>query len=354
LKILDINVINFRNIKEKKFEFADTITYVYGENGSGKTNLLEAIYYLSCGKSFRNVKDSDIRMRETEYFHVDGTVSSDDTKHKIAMGMKSGEKKIILDGKNIKKVSELFGVFIPVVFSPEDTSVINGSPMIRRRFIDRMIASTDNDYIIYLKKYNYALEQRNKLFREAIDNDENLLYAYEKILTKNGIIIAERRRETVDKLNEIITDIYFRITGAKDRIFVNYKSEFTDGDRDDLLLRYRNKRGNDKLLKRTSFGVHTDDIQIVINGENSRYFASTGEKKSLVVALRIAESDIYNKIKNEYPVMLLDDIFSELDEKRRRNLLKFFIDKAQVIITSPERYDIGTGVAYINMEQIDG
>lgn len=354
MRILDINVINFRNIKKKKFEFADGITYVYGENGSGKTNLLESVYYLSCGKSFRNVRDPDIKMRETEYFHIDGTVSSDGVRHEIAMGMKSGEKKIIVDGENVKKISELFGVFIPVIFSPEDVNVINRSPMLRRRFIDRMIASTDDDYIMYLKRYNYALEQRNKLLREMPDNDENLFCAYEKVLTENGMIIANKRRKTVNRINELITDIYIKITGVEDRVSVNYKSEFTDENKDDLLLRYRKKRENDKLLKRTSFGVHTDDIRIFINGENSRYFASTGEKKSLVVAIRIAESDIFYKEKGEYPVMLLDDIFSELDERRRKNLLKFFIGKAQVIITSPERYDIGMEVEYLNMEQMHG
>ncbi|NIA22873.1 MAG: hypothetical protein GWP03_01705 [Proteobacteria bacterium] len=207
---------------------------------------------------------------------------------------------------------------------------------------------------MYLKRYNYALEQRNKLLREMPDNDENLFCAYEKVLTENGMIIANKRRKTVNRINELITDIYIKITGVEDRVSVNYKSEFTDENKDDLLLRYRKKRENDKLLKRTSFGVHTDDIRIFINGENSRYFASTGEKKSLVVAIRIAESDIFYKEKGEYPVMLLDDIFSELDERRRKNLLKFFIGKAQVIITSPERYDIGMEVEYLNMEQMHG
>ncbi len=343
-------MVNFRNIKKKRFTFADSITYIYGKNGAGKTNLIEAIYYLSCGRSFRSAKDNDMEMKGEKYFHLNGTVLKNTGKHEISFGVETGVKKITVDNEEIKRISDLFGLFVPIVFSPDDIRIIGGAPSVRRRFIDRMIASVDVDYIRWLKKYNYALEERNKLLRGDSDKDENLFYAYEKMLIENGIEIAKRRNEAVDLLNKTISEIYSEMTGVADDIFINYNTKFLNIRKDELHLHYREKRENDRFLKRTSLGIHKDDIKVLINGEDSRYFASTGEKKSVVLAIRIAEADMYHKSKKDYPVILLDDVFSELDESRKEKLFNYFIGKAQVIITSPERYDMGKGVKYLNME----
>lgn len=346
-------MINFRNIENNTFKFYNDINYIYGQNGSGKTNIMEAIYYLSCAKSFRGVRDSDIIMKTKEHFFLEGKVVSKNKTSKIEIGNNTKNKNIYINKKQIRKNADLFGIFYPVIFSPQDIFIVQGAPSVRRKCIDRLIASLEGNYIKILKDYNYAIEERNKLLRDMPDSEEDVYAAFEEVLVKNGLKISEFRMKYIDIINSFISPIYKHLTDNFDALNVFYKSSFDMESQVNLKSKYKDSRNRDIILKRTTLGPHLDDVEIFLNNEKAKYFASTGEQKTIGIAIRLAEARVYGSINNEVPVLLLDDIFSELDESRREHLINSFFNKGQIIITSPDKCQVKGDVNYIKMENLD-
>ncbi len=345
-------MINFRNIKNHNFKFSNRINYIYGQNGSGKTNIMEAIYYLSCAKSFRGVRDSDIIMKTKEHFFLEGKVVSKNKTSQIEIGNNIENKKIYINKNEIRKNADLFSIFYPVIFSPQDIFIVQGTPSVRRKYIDRLIASVEGNYIKVLKDYNYAMEERNRLLRDIPDSEEEVYTAFEEVLVKNGLKIYKFRMKYINIINSFLSPIYKHLTGNADLLSAFYKSSFNIESQVHLKSRYRNSRERDRILKRTTLGPHLDDIEIFLNNEKAKYFASTGEQKTIGIAIRVAEARVYSFANNEAPVLLLDDIFSELDELRREHLINSFFNKGQIIITSPEKYQVKGDVNYIKMENL--
>ncbi len=329
--IKTIRLVNFRNHSDYKLECRDLTTLILGENGCGKTSVLEAIYILTRGKSFRAVDNEILKRGESLY--------------KIELEYSSGEKSLATyDGNNKtfivrdKKTRRLpkNAKYPVVLFQPSDLNLISSSPTHKREYFDRIFSQFNERYSEALLRYEKALKQRNELLKkEFLKVDE--LFSWNILLAKYGTEIQKFRQQFVNEIDGKITDIYQSIAENRDKIQFIYQTT-VDGNENQFLNALEKNFEKDHILGHTTYGVHRDDFDFLFNGSEADGSASRGEIRSLVLALKFIEADlIYQKL-NQRPVVLLDDVFSELDETRRRCLVKNFKDN-QVIITSVEAFD---------------
>lgn len=329
--IKTIRLVNFRNHSDYKLECRDLTTLILGENGCGKTSVLEAIYILTRGKSFRAVDNEILKRGESLY--------------KIELEYGNGEKSLATyDGNNKtfivrdKKTRRLpkNAKYPVVLFQPSDLNLISSSPTHKREYFDRIFSQFNERYSEALLRYEKALKQRNELLKkEFLKVDE--LFSWNILLAKYGTEIQKFRQQFVNEIDGKITDIYQSIAENRDKIQFIYQTT-VDGDENQFLNALEKNFEKDHILGHTTYGVHRDDFDFLFNGSEADGSASRGEIRSLVLALKFIEADlIYQKL-NQRPVVLLDDVFSELDETRRRCLVKNFKDN-QVIITSVEAFD---------------
>lgn len=329
--IKTIRLVNFRNHSDYKLECRDLTTLILGENGCGKTSVLEAIYILTRGKSFRAVDNEILKRGESLY--------------KIELEYGNGEKSLATyDGNNKtfivrdKKTRRLpkNAKYPVVLFQPSDLNLISSSPTHKREYFDRIFSQFNERYSEALLRYEKALKQRNELLKkEFLKVDE--LFSWNILLAKYGTEIQKFRQQFVNEIDGKITDIYQSIAENRDKIQFIYQTT-VDGNENQFLNALEKNFEKDHILGHTTYGVHRDDFDFLFNGSEADGSASRGEIRSLVLALKFIEADlIYQKL-NQRPVVLLDDVFSELDETRRRCLVKNFKDN-QVIITSVEAFD---------------
>lgn len=333
--ISNIKIKNFRNYTDEKIELNKNINVFYGENAQGKTNIIEAIYLTAMGKSYRTKKESEMinfnsqnSLIEVEYFKSDR-----DGKVKIELGNK---KNIYLNGIRLKKLSELLGNIHLVIFTPDDIGILKGSPQNRRRFLDIMISQLRPNYVNIYNLYLKTLEQRNNYLRQIkLENkSKNMLEIWNEKLANHAQIIYDYRREFVDKILNKIIDIHKNITDNLEEINIKYISDFKD--RESYIKRLNEKVENDVYKGYTSSGIHRDDFEVYLNGKNINLYGSQGQFRTAILSLKLAELYvIYDEI-GEYPILLLDDFMSELDEKRRRKFVENITD-AQVILTGTHK-----------------
>ena len=323
-----LSLLNYKNFDSKSFTFDSKINCFVGENGIGKTNVLDAIYHLSFGKSYFNpVATQNIKHNE-EFFVVDGEYSKDDKSEKIIVSLKRGQKKIIKrNAKAYEKFSDHIG-FVPlVIISPADRDLIMEGSDIRRKFIDGVISQSDKEYLNHLIKYNKVLAQRNSLLKYfAVNNTFNAdtLEIYNDQLTKFGNEIYKKRNEFLKEFIPIFIERYNSISNNNETVDLEYKSDLFDNDLNTLLGLNLNK---DKALQYTSVGVHKDDLVLKIEDYPIKKFGSQGQQKSFLVALKLAQFDFIKAHSGVNPILLLDDIFDKLDENRVSQLIKLVDDE---------------------------
>lgn len=336
--IKKIKINNFRNYKSQEINLEKNINLFYGENAQGKTNIIEAIFLSSMGKSFRAKKDKEMislgeekSIIEIEYEKIDR-----DGKIKIELGNK---KIVYINGIKIKKLSELLGNINVVIFTPDDINILKGGPQNRRRFLDIMISQLRPNYMYNLNLYLKTLEQRNNYLRQIREENknENMLDIWDEELANYAINIYKYRKEFIEKIKEKIKKTHEEITNNKEEIKIEYLSECISKEKYLELLKQRRKL--DIIKGYTTKGIHRDDFIIYINDKELSTYGSQGQHRTAILSLKLSELNIVKEEIGESPILLLDDFMSELDEKRRKNFLEK-IEDVQVIITCTEKIDI--------------
>ncbi len=318
-----LSLLNYKNFDSRSFTFNDTINCFVGNNGVGKTNILDAIYHLSFGKSYFNpIASQNIRHNE-DFFVINGDYEKSSKTEKIVVSLKRGQKKVIKrNSKAYDKFSEHIGFLPLVIISPADRDLISEGSDIRRKFIDNVISQSDKTYLTDLIKYNKILAQRNSLLKYfALNNTFNndTLEVYNGQLSDFGTRIFEKRDAFLQEFIPIFKSRYDAISNSKENVDLVYKSDLFSTDLNTLLIQAINK---DKALNYTSVGIHKDDLQFNIEEYPIKKFGSQGQQKSFLVALKLAQFDFIKQQSGVNPILLLDDIFDKLDEQRVAQIIK--------------------------------
>lgn len=336
--IKNLKMHNFRNYENQEINFNKNINIFYGQNAQGKTNIIEAIFLCSLGKSFRAKKDSEmIKLNEKEA-SVEVKYQKSDREGNIKIELKN-RKNIYLNGIKLKKLSELLGNLNIVIFTPDDINILKGGPQNRRKFLDIMISQLRPNYMHILSLYLKVIEERNNYLRQIKEEnkDENMLEIWDEKLAEYAVKIYEYRKEFIGKIINKIGNIHKNITNGEEQIKIEYVSECENKEKYLNLLKQRRKL--DIIKGFTTKGIHRDDFNVYINDKDIKIYGSQGQNRTAMLSLKLSELQvIYDEI-GEYPILLLDDFMSELDKNRRKNFLES-IENTQVIITGTEKLDI--------------
>lgn len=323
-----LSLLNYKNFDSKNFNFDSKINCFVGANGIGKTNVLDAIYHLSFGKSYFNPVATQNIKHDEEFFVVDGEYDKDDKSEKIIVSLKRGQKKIIKrNAKAYEKFSDHIGFLPLVIISPADRDLIIEGSDVRRKFMDGVISQSDKDYLHHLIKYNKVLAQRNSLLKYfAVNNTFNAdtLEIYNNQLNEFGSEIFKKRNEFLKEFIPIFIERYNSISNNNEAVDLEYKSDLFN---DDLIALLEQNLNKDKALQYTSVGVHKDDLVFKIEDYPIKKFGSQGQQKSFLVALKLAQFDFIKAHSGVNPILLLDDIFDKLDENRVAQLIKLVDDE---------------------------
>ena len=335
--IKKIKLLNFRNYEEQEIELNKNINIFYGDNAQGKTNIIESIFLCSIGKSFRTSKDKELIKFNKEMCSAFIEFEKSDRSGSVKVDI-SNKKNIFVNGIKIKKLSELLGNLNIVIFTPDDILILKEGPDKRRRFLDVMISQLRPNYVHYLGLYKQTLEQRNNYLKQIREESkpEEMLEIWDEKLAEYGEKIFLYRNEFIEKLKNKISKIHSEITENREEIRIEYTSDCKNKESYLDLLKQRRKL--DIIKGFTTRGSHRDDFNIFINNDLVNVYGSQGQNRTVVLSLKISEMQvIYDEI-GEYPILLLDDFMSELDEKRRKNFLEH-IKNTQVIITCTDRIE---------------
>ena len=330
--IESVELKNYRNYKELHIDFDPGTNVLYGDNAQGKTNILESVYVCATTKSHRGSKDREIIEFGEEESHIKMNLRKDGIPYRIDMHLKKNKTKgVAVNGIPIRKASELFGVVNVVFFSPEDLNLIKNGPAERRRFIDLELCQLNRLYVHSLVQYNRIVLQRNKLLKELAFQPEyeEMLDIWDLQLVSFGKEIIRFRREFIDQLNSMIQEIHFNLSGKKEQLLLKYEPNESEEELEKALKR---SRISDKKQKTTLVGPHRDDISFYVNNIDIRRFGSQGQQRTAALSLKLAEIELVKKIVKDYPILLLDDVLSELDSGRQQHLLSC-ISHIQTLIT---------------------
>ena len=344
--ISGLTLINFRNYEYREFKFDCNTTIITGNNGAGKTNIIEAVAFLSAMRSHRTNQDNDMVMFDSEYCVIMGEFVTNNGNEKLNILInKDNSKKIKFNNQEVKKLSEVVGKLNTVVFSPDAMEIIKEGPDKRRKFIDVAVSKIDKKYFNALQIYKKVIRQKNKLLKHFEGEDKFLvLETYNRMLAENGSYIEFKRRFFIDCLNEIIGDIYGRLTGTNDDVYIDFESQVETADKscEEIMQEYENMLEEVKYreIERKSSvkGAHLDDMGFYLNRRNAKKFCSQGQQRIFLLAVLFAQTEIALAETGESPVVLLDDVLSELDNDRKKFVLSY-ISKYQTFITTANNED---------------
>lgn len=330
--IKSLELADFRNYESLNISFDEGTNILYGDNAQGKTNILEAIYVSATTKSHKGSKDKEIINFQKEEAHIRTYIQKDGLEQRVDMHLRKNKSKgIAVDGNKLKKAADLLGLLNVVFFSPEDLSIIKNGPMERRRFADLELCQLDNFYLYNLNNYNKIINQRNKLLKDMSYNPglKETLNIWDSQLVSYGSKIIERRKIFAEQLSEIIKEIHLKLSGGKEEILIQYEPDVCISD---FEKKMKNSQERDIRTKMTSVGPHRDDFSFIVNGIDIRKYGSQGQQRTAALSLKLSEIELVKKITKDTPVLLLDDVLSELDSNRQNYLLNSIGD-IQTIIT---------------------
>ena len=354
-----LSLTNFKNIEAASLELSPNINCFLGNNGMGKSNLLDAIFFLSFAKSFGRLPDALLIRKNEDFAIVNGHYIRHGAEEEINVGLRRGIRKSFRrGGKEYKRLSEHIGLFPAVMVAPADQNLITGASEERRRFIDMIISQTDMPYLDALIRYNQALEQRNRMLRDEF-SDPMLYESVEMIMASTSELIERRRAEHIAELSEIFKRHYERIAGSAEDVRIGY--ERSAGKYPSFQEALAAVRGRDHILKYTSVGPHRDDISFVLDGMPVKQTASQGQTKTFTIALRFAQYEFLARATGRKPLLLLDDIFDKLDAIRVERIIKIVGSEefGQIFITDTNRKHLDeimshTGPDYRMWNVVDG
>lgn len=338
--IKKLHLINYRNYVAAQVEFHPKINVMVGPNGSGKTNFLDSIYYLSFTRSAFQATDQLNVRHGTDHFFIKGSFLRGDREHEISVAYQSGLRKSFSeDGVEYQKLSDHIGAYPIVIIAPDDVDLVKGGSEARRRFFDAILSQIDRVYMENLIQYNQALKQRNamlRLFSEKGNVDHDALEPYDLILHKAGDFIFNRRRAFLGEFMPFFNSFFNFLVDSVDKTTLVYKSDL---DKHDFLVGSKNNRHRDLVLERTSFGIHRDDYRFQLGENDMKRFGSQGQQKSFIIALKLAQWKVIEEVKGYKPILLLDDIFDKLDNFRITRLLELMKQLGQLFISDarPDR-----------------
>ena len=335
-----LSLINFKNHSEQSFEFSPQINCFVGNNGVGKTNILDALHYLSVGKSFLGNSDLNNIKSEEDFFVIESEIQNDDKEDIIKILLPRESKKLIKkNDKAYDRLADHIGYLPSVMISPYDSNLISDSGESRRKFLDAMISQTDSAYLFDLIQYQKTIQQRNALLKNFAKNryfDKDSLEIYDDPISNFGTRIFEKRKGFVEKLNPIVQHYYDIISGGKEMVSVVYESHLAENTFQALLAESIDK---DRALTYTSKGIHKDDLIFEMNGNAIKKIGSQGQQKSFLVALKLAQINRIKELTGKSPILLLDDIFDKLDDTRVSQLIELVNKEnfGQIFITDTHK-----------------
>ncbi len=345
MKIINLKLYNFRNYETLSLDFSNKQNIIIGENGSGKTNIVEAIYCLAITKSFRGSLDRVLIKNGTKEMRIEGTVR-DKIKHNYELSLNENGKIVRIDKNKIAKLSNYISKINVVLFTPEDTNAIKDSPTTRRNMINIEISQLENGYLHLLNEYNKVLKQRNAFLKLMYINklaSPDYLWILTEKLIDIGLKISEFRQNFINSINKYYDNINYEITRKKG-LRISYVSTYKNKTKEELMEKYRYYLEKDIVLGKTLIGIHHDDFIFSLKGNNLKDYGSEGEQKNAIVCFKLAEIELFIKDKGIYPILILDDLFSELDAKKINNILKKLNKNLQIFITTTDLKNINTKI----------
>lgn len=341
--IKQLNLKNYRNYEHLQLPFENKVNVIIGENAQGKTNLIEAIYVLALSKSHRTAKDKELIYWDKEFAKIDGEFKKRNGPLSLSIVISTKGKKAKINGLEQKKLSDYVGYVNVVMFAPEDLNLVKGAPQIRRRFIDMEIGQISPIYLHDLTKYNKILLQRNHLLKELQKNrkHEMMLDVLTTQLIEYGAKLLKKRFEFLEHLQRWSEQIHLEISQGKERLQIRYKptidvSEQLDLSKieDEFLAKFSTIREREIMRGTTLIGPHRDDLTFFVNDRNVQTFGSQGQQRTTALSVKLAELELMKELIGEYPILLLDDVLSELDDKRQTHLLNTIQGKVQTFVTT--------------------
>lgn len=340
--IKKIAITNFRNYNNLTLEFNPSLNIIYGDNGQGKTNLLESIYVLGLTKSYRSYNDLNLIKKHQEFTKLNGLIINEGIPTNLEIVITNKTKKLKMDNNYITAISKYIKKMNIIIFYPEDIDLIKGSPINRRNHLDAQLSQLYENYYLNLNEYNKILKQRNELLKKLNKKqviDEKLFLILTNSLIERACKIYKYRKNYIDNINQNISLIYKDIMNFEHlkilyKPIINIKNynykELVKQLKESLKLNFK----NEVKTSSTIIGPHRDDFFFLLNNNNLKFFGSQGQQRGAVISLKLAEIPIFKKLKNNYPLLLLDDIFSELDTVKKNNFFKYIIKDIQTIITT--------------------
>lgn len=319
--IKSLELENFRNYKQLKMEFDSGTNILYGDNAQGKTNILEALYLSGTTKSHKSSKDKEMIRFRKEESHIRTLIEKNDISYRIDMHLKRSKTKgIAINGIPIKKASELFGIVNFVFFSPEDLNILKNGPAERRRFLNLELCQLSRLYLHNLSNYNRVIKQRNALLKEISFRPDlkDTLQIWDEQLIHYGLEIMKERKQFILDLNEIVDSIHKSLSGDREELVIQYEPSIAE---EQFAVQLEKNRENDIRTRMTSVGPHRDDLIFLVKEVDVRKYGSQGQQRTCALSLKLAEIELVKKVIKDTPVLLLDDVLSELDSRRQNFLL---------------------------------
>ena len=336
MEIASLKLINFRNFDKLELNFSNNKNIIIGDNGVGKTNIVEAIFVLALTKSFRTSEDNILIKEDNSLFKIEGNVKSTFiNNYKIVY--QDGVKVVKINNNKINRFSDYISNINVVLFSINDLRLIKDTPSIRRKLINLEISQYDNDYIKYLNYYNKVLKQRNTYLKKIYK--KNINYDYINVIDTQlidyGLKIYDIRKKFINKINDNIGKIYNKLGGIGS-LKILYKSDYDNLNKEIISKYYKNYIDKDINFGSTQFGIHKDDFIFFIDEQEIKNFASEGQQKNSIISFKLSELEVFKEKNNNYPILILDDLFSELDIKKIENILNFINNEIQTFITTTD------------------
>ena len=345
MKIDSLSLMNFRNYETLNISFGN-LNIIYGLNGSGKTNIVEAIYMLALTKSFRINNDKIMIKKGKIKAKIKGNVLKKNDENEFGVEISNDGKIVTINGEKQDKVSDYVSRINVILFNPSDTRLIDDAPSERRKMLNIEISQIYKEYLVVLTNYQRILKQRNFYIRGMYING-SYTSEYLDILTKKlveyGKVICKYRQDFIDNINKYITSNYEKIFGSG-TLKIRYVSTFKNKSEDDLIKKFKDNYQRELSVGKTLEGIHHDDIMFILDNNNLKEWGSEGQRKNAIISFKLAEINVINEIKGYYPILILDDLFSELDKEKITNLLGMLDRNVQTFITTTDLKNISKKV----------
>ncbi len=342
MNITKLELMNFRNYKKQIFDNFSNLNIIIGKNGIGKTSIIEAIYLGSLAKSFKTNNEQLIIRNDSEFFRIKIYYFDYGPKKNLEVFYDKDGKKTKINSKIQRKLSEFISQYRVIILSPDELKLIKSSPNTRRNYINIQISQLHKEYLHFLNNYNILIKNKNDFLKKLMFNsnlDKRYLDILDEKIVEEGMKIYSYRKKYIDMINDYINDIFTNYQ-QNSKVSIKYISDYEVDDKEKLLNILKKNRNKEINIGMTSFGIHRDDYEFIQNGNNAKEYSSQGIQKLIVLAMKLSEVQIFVKKYDIFPILLLDDLFSELDEKNRNNIFKSLDSKIQVFITTTDLKNI--------------